>query len=194
MHFRNALTMLSTVACMGLPVQAQTPPPAPSPVTDSSYRLPDGERVLELSVDVPAPLPEVWRAFTTGEGFARWAARIARVDLRVGGEYETSYDPKAQFGAPGNIRNQIVALVPLRLVVIRNVQAPPVTAFDVPTFQSLQTAVHFHAVGDRTTRVVLQNPGYRDGDKFDGVYRHFLMGNRWTLEKLRELFEAPAPK
>lgn len=167
---------------------------APSPVVDSSYRLPDGERVLELSVDVPAPLEDVWRAFATAEGFASWAVKVARVDLRVGGEYETSYDPKAQFGAPGNIRNQIVALVPLRLVVLRNVQAPPVTAFDVPTFQLLQTAVHFRAVGDSLTRVVLQNPGYREGEKFDGVYRHFQAGNRWTLEKLRERFTPASPK
>jgi uncharacterized protein YndB with AHSA1/START domain len=144
-------------------------------VVDSSFRLPDGERVMELSVHVPAPIEDVWRAFTTSEGFASWAARVARVDLRVGGEYETSYDPKAQVGAPGNIRNQIVTLVPLRLVVIRNVQAPPVTAFDVPTFQTLQTAVHFQRVDTRLTRVVLQNPGYRDGEKFDGVYTHF-----WT--------------
>jgi uncharacterized protein YndB with AHSA1/START domain len=184
------LALLASLWALALaPAWAQAPV---GPVVDSSYRLPDGERVMELSVDVPAPLDEVWRAFTTAEGFASWAVKVARVDLRVGGEYETSYNAAAQIGAPGNIRSAIVALVPHRLVVIRNVQAPPVTAFDVPTFQMLQTAVHFVPAGERITRVTLQNPGYRDGEKFDGVYKHFLMGNRWTLEKLREHFETPA--
>jgi uncharacterized protein YndB with AHSA1/START domain len=168
--------------------------PAPSPVADTSYRTPTGERVLELGVDVPAPLEEVWRAFTTAEGFQAWAVKLARVDLRVGGEYETSYDPKAVLGAPGNIRNRIEALVPLRLVVIRNVQAPPGAPFDVPTFQTLQTAVHFVATGERQTRVTLQTAGFGEGQTFDGVYRHFLMGNRWTLAQLRKHLEPPAAR
>lgn len=168
--------------------------PAPSPVADTSYRSPAGERVLELGVDVPAPLDEVWRAFTTAEGFQAWAVKLARVDLRVGGEYETSYDPKAELGSPGNIRNRIEALVPMRLVVIRNVQAPPGAPFDVPTFQTLQTAVHFRAMGDQLTRVTLHTAGFGEGEKFDGVYRHFLMGNRWTLAQLRKHLEAPAAR
>jgi uncharacterized protein YndB with AHSA1/START domain len=163
-------------------------------VADTSYRTPTGERVLELGVDVPAPLDEVWRAFTTAEGFQAWAVKLARVDLRVGGEYETSYDPKAVLGAPGNIRNRIEALVPLRLVVIRNVQAPPGAPFDVPSFQTLQTAVHFAPVGERLTRVTLQTAGFGEGQAFDGVYRHFLMGNRWTLAQLRKHLESPAAR
>lgn len=183
-----ALAAFMTLLLIGA-VRAQPAPPGP--VADSSYRLAGGERVMELSVEVPATLEDVWRAFTTAEGFASWAVPLARVDLRVGGEYETSYDPKVALGTPGTIRNRIEALVPLRLVVIRNVQAPPVTAFDVPTFQSLQTAVHFQPAGERLTRVTLQTPGFGESAAFESVWRHFLMGNRWTLAKLRERFERP---
>lgn len=173
---------------------ASAQPARPDPVVDSSFRAPGGERVMEMAVEVPASLEDVWQAFTTAEGFESWAVKRARVDLRVGGEFETSYDPKAQLGARGNIRNRIEALVPRRLLVIRNVQAPPVTAFDVPTFQSLQTVIHFQPIGDRLTRVVLQCPGFGEGEKFESVWRHFQMGNRWTLAKLRERFDAPAAK
>ena len=158
-------------------------------VVDTSYVLPDGERVLELSIVVPAPLDEAWTAFTTSDGFRSWAAPVARVDLRVGGEIESSYSAGAVLGAPDNIRNEILALVPLRLLVIRNVQAPRSTAFDVTTFQKLQTAVQFAALGPRETRVTVQNSGYRDGALYDGVYKHFKAGNGWTLLKLRERFE-----
>jgi uncharacterized protein YndB with AHSA1/START domain len=162
---------------------------AEADVVDSSFRLPGGERVLELSVVVSAPLEEAWRMYTTADGFRTWAAPFAKIDLRVGGEYETSYNSAAAAGAPANIRNEIVALIPLRLVVIRNVQAPPDTPFDAPTFQATQTAVHFHAIDQRLTRVTLQNAVYLDGAKYDGVYKFFLAGNRWTLAKFRERFE-----
>jgi uncharacterized protein YndB with AHSA1/START domain len=166
--------------------------PAPaqdaSPVTDSSYVMPDGERVLELGVVVPAPLDAVWHAMTTSDGFASWAAPVARVDARVGGIIESSYDPKATPGSSATIRNEIVALVPRRLLVIRNVQAPANTRFDVPTFQRLQTALWLESLDAGRTRVTLANAGYRDGSAYDGVYRHFRDGNRWSLEKLRERF------
>jgi hypothetical protein len=82
--------------------------------------------------------------------------------------------------------------VPLRLLVIRNVQAPPGAPFDVPSFQALQTVMQLQAIGERQTRLTLQTAGFGDGEKFDGVYRHFLMGNRWTLAQLRKHLESPA--
>ena len=162
---------------------------APEPITDTSYTSAGGERVMELSARVKAPLPRVWEAFTTSEGFRQWAAPFAQIDLKVGGFFEASYNAAAVAGAPDNIRNEIVALVPLRLVVLRNVQAPPKVPFDAAAFQKTQTAVHFQAMDDGSTRVTLQNAGYREGAGFDSAYRHFLAGNTWTLNKLQALFE-----
>ena len=144
------------------------------PVTDSSYALPSGERVLELSAIIPASLEDTWRMFTTSNGYASWASPFAEIDLRVGGQYETSYALGARAGDPGNIRNRIIALVPLRLVVVRNEQAQASQAFDLPTFQKLQTAIHFTPINERETRVTLQNAGYLSDANYDGVYKFFL--------------------
>ena len=182
-------TMALLLLCVLGPSAGMSALAAPDGVSDTSYRTSDGERVMELSTLVPGPVDAVWKAFTTSEGFAKWAAPFARIDLRVGGHYETSYLATATPGAPENIRNEIVALVPLRLVVIRNVQAPPKVPFDTPSFQKTQTAIHFQVVDANTTRVTLHNAGYLDGPGFDATYRHFLAGNAWTLGKLRELFE-----
>ena len=159
------------------------------PVTDSSYALPSGERVLELSATIPASLEDTWRMFTTSTGYGSWAAPFADIDLRVGGQYETGYALGGRAGDPGNIRNRIIALVPLRLVVVRNEQAQASQAFDLPTFQTLQTAIHFTSISERETRVTLQNAGYRSGANYDGVYKFFLVGNRWVLRQLRERFD-----
>ena len=182
---RVAVLLLSTGAGFLGPAGAA----APTDVRDTSYTVPGGERVLELSIDVPAPVREVWRAFATSEGFASWAVPVAQVDMREGGMIESSYDPKAAIGAPGNIRNAILVAVPERLIVMRNVQAPPKTPFDVPTFQKLVTAITLVPLGPDATRVTLQNPGYRDGPLYDGVWQAFHGGNTWTLVKLKERFE-----
>lgn len=166
---------------------------AASPVVDSSYVRPDGERVLELSIVLPVPLEQAWDAFTSEAGFRAWGAPAAWIDLRVGGEYEASYDAKAGRGAPGNIRNRIVALVPPKLVVVQNVQAPPNPPFDAAAYQQTQTAFHFSALGPSETRLTLQNAGYRSGPAFDGVYKHFQMGNTWTLEQLLKVVSKPRP-
>jgi uncharacterized protein YndB with AHSA1/START domain len=186
----DAIRKLLLAGLAGAAIGAAVPALAQnvSPVTDSSYVLPNGERVLELSVVVPAGIEAVWDAFATTEGWTSWAAPVGRVEARVGGVIESSYDPGAVIGAPGNIRNEIVALAPRRLLVIRNVQAPPNAPFDVPTYQRLQTALWFERVDAVNTRVTLLNAGYRDGAADDGVYRHFLAGNRWTFEQLRRRF------
>jgi len=180
---RAALALAGSLAAAGALAAA------PGDVRDTSFTLPDGERVLELAIDVPASARDAWNAFATTDGFRAWAAPVTRVDMRVGGEVETSYDPAAAIGAPTNIRNAILALVPERMFLMRNVQAPPKTPFDAPTFQKLVTVIVFTPLTPTTTRVTVQNPGFRDGPAYDGVYKFFQAGNAWTLMQLKERFE-----
>lgn len=162
---------------------------AASSVVDRSRIEADGTRTLDLSIEVPAAASDVWTAMTTSEGWRSWAAPVAQVDFRLGGIIETSYNPDATPGTPGNIRNEIIAYVPQRMYAIRNVQAPPKTAFDVPTFQSLHTVILIEPLDAARTRVSTIQPGYRSGEPWDTVYKHFAWGNAWTLEQLKTRFE-----
>lgn len=157
-------------------------------VEDRSFVDSNGESVLELSVVVPAPVDEVWRAMTTTEGYIKWAAPVANIDFRVGGVIESSYDPSAALGTNRTIRNEIVSIVSRRLLVIRNIQAPPDTPFDAAIFQRLQTALEFEPIDADSTRVTLLNGGYRDEASYDAVYRFFRKGNQTVLEQLRDRF------
>jgi uncharacterized protein YndB with AHSA1/START domain len=162
---------------------------AASAVVDASRAEPDGTRTMHLSIEVPAPAADVWAALTTSEGWRGWAAPVAQVEFRLGGIIETSYNLAAAPGAPGNIRSEIVAYLPQRMFAIRNVQAPPKTAFDVPTFQSLHTVILVEPMDERRTRIAFVQPGYRSGEPWDTVYKHFSWGNAWTLEQLKARFE-----
>lgn len=157
-------------------------------VTNSSYLEPNGDRAIQLAVEVPAAVRDVFLAFTTSEGFASWAVPMARVDLRIGGLIEASYDVNAKPGDPNNIRNQIVAYVPDRLLVIRNVQAPADFA-DPELFRRTVTIMEFESLSPTSTRVRLTNAGYGPGEGFATLYKRFEWGDAYTLAELRKRFE-----
>jgi len=175
--------LVAVTACYET-VAAATPPG----VDDTSQTLGDGSRTLRQSVIVAAPIAAVWNAFTTTDGYRAWAAPVAHVDFVLGGMIETSYSMDARLGAPGNIRNEIVAYAPERMFAIRNRQAPPDVPFDVPTFQSLHTVVLFDDLGGGRTRVTIVQPGYRAGDAYDRTWKFFEWGNGATLAALRDRF------
>src|SRR5271167_277351 len=156
-------------------------------VSNTSFTEPNGDRSIQLSIDVPASSHEAFAAFTTSEGFASWAVPIAKVEFRIGGYIEASYDPDAKPGDPGNIKNQIVAYVPDRLLVLHNIQAPPGFA-DPELFQRTVTTIEFIALDAQHTRVTLTNAGYGSGDRFDTLYRHFEWGDAYTLHELKTRF------
>ena len=86
---------------------------------------PAGARGFEVSGVVPAPPAEVFAAFTTPQGWKRMGVPFAAVDFRLGGTIETNYEATAHVGQADNIKNQIVAFIPGRMLALRNVQAPP---------------------------------------------------------------------
>lgn len=175
--------LVAVTACCET-ARAATPPG----IDDTSQTSGDGARTLRQSVIVPAPIAAVWNAFTTTDGYRAWAAPVAHVDFVLGGMIETSYAADARLGAPGNIRNEIVAYAPERMFAIRNRQAPPDVPFDVPTFQSLHTVMLFDDLGGGRTRVTIVQPGYRASDAYDRTWKFFEWGNGATLVALRDRF------
>lgn len=158
-------------------------------VRDSSFTEPGGSRVIRLSATVRRPAAEIWTALSTAEGWKRWAVKAAWVDFRVGGIIETSYSPDAVKGAPGNIRNEIVAYVPGRMLAIRNVQAPPDFQY-AEEFSRTSTVIELTPHGDET-EVVLTAAGYGPGAAYDALYEQFLAGDAWTLQNLKTVLEKP---
>ena len=157
-------------------------------VSNTSFMEPGGDRAIQLSIDVPAAVHDVYAAFTTTAGFSSWAVPVTQVELRVGGMMESSYDASAKIGDPNNIRNEIIAYVPERLVVIRNIHAPSALQY-AELFQRTVTVIEFAALDDRHTRVTVTNAGYGAGEGFAQLYRNFEWGNAYSLAQLRQRLE-----
>jgi uncharacterized protein YndB with AHSA1/START domain len=156
-------------------------------VSNTSFAAPDGSRVLQQSLVVPATRVELWDAFTTTDGIRNWAAPVVRADFRLGGIWESSYSLKAKIGDPGNIKNRYVSYVPLRMVSIQAIAAPP----NFPSRELLAeivTVIELDSLAARQTRVTISMAGYKTGAGYDTIYRHFEAGNAWSLQKLSERF------
>lgn len=155
-------------------------------VSNTSFVEPSGDRAIQLSIDVPATPAQVFAAFATTDGFSSWAVPFARIELRVGGVIESSYAFDAKPGDRDNIRNEIVAYAPGRMLAIRNVQAPR-TFVHLELFWRTVTVIVLDAIATGT-RVTLTNTGYGPGDDFATLYRQFAWGDAYTLSALRRRF------
>ncbi|MBW8813318.1 MAG: SRPBCC domain-containing protein [Caulobacterales bacterium] len=156
-------------------------------VTDTSFVEANGDKVLQLSIVIPAARQAVWEQVTTTAGYVRWATPMARIDFGLGGMIEASYDSHAKIGDPDNIKNRIVAYVPGRWMAIQNAQAPA----DLPNrdaFREIVTMMEFEDSGTGATKVTLTAVGYRPTPAFDDLYTHFGWGDAYTLAKLKLSF------
>jgi uncharacterized protein YndB with AHSA1/START domain len=152
---------------------------------------PAGTRGFEISGIVAAPPAAVFEVFTTPAGWKRLGVPFAAVDYRLGGVIETNYAATAHAGQADNIKNQIVAFIPGRMLALRNVQAPP--SFPYPKeFAATATVFEFRPEGPSATRVVVTGVGYGEGAAYDWLLDKFKDGDAWTLKELADSFAGKA--
>ena len=156
-------------------------------VADTSFTEAGGNHVLQLALVIPAERKAVWDRFSTTEGYKAWATPMAKIDFGVGGLIEASYDSHAKLGDPDNIRNRIIAYSPQRMVVLKNENAPA----SLPgreKFGEIVTIIELADAGPGQTRVTLTGVGYRPGEPYDTLLKHFTWGNAYSLMMLKSSF------
>jgi len=68
---------------------------------------------------IPAPLDQVWAAFTTKAGLESWMAFRAEINLRIGGKMRTRYDANGTVDDATAIENTILSYEPKRMISFR---------------------------------------------------------------------------
>lgn len=177
MNFVGALVLMLT----------QPPAVASSPVSDTSFVAADGTRTMRLTVTIDAPVDRVWAKFSTVEGWTSWGVKTAFVDFRPGGVIETSYAPRKAKGDRDNIRNQIIDVVPQRMLVFRNIQAPRNFPVDAERFGRIVSTLKLAPVGGKTT-VTLSGSGYQEAPADIKLFDFFVRANAFALKSLKSSF------
>ena len=126
---------------------------------------------------------EVWRIFTTAEGYKQTGAAQAEVDLRIGGTIRAHYDPQGRLGDPKTIVNEVLAYEPERMLALRIKQAPADFAWP-DAIAGTWTVIYLTPAGDNMTQVRIIGLGYTDQPQSQAMRKFFAEGNRWTLDHI----------
>ena len=105
----KSLCLALTLAASSLFAQSA---PTPASVPFHKALSTAAGKVLMIELTIPAPLPEVWKAFSTSEGLMTWLTPSATVDLRPGGDWICHFPGGSTGGGT------IVSFVPQQELVI----------------------------------------------------------------------------
>jgi hypothetical protein len=164
---------------------------AAAQVHDSSFKGPDGARVLQEWVDIDGPAACVWKSLTDESAIKAQGLAMAHVELKNGGVLEEGFTahPKRE----EMIRHQIIAYLPERLLVLRNLSTPP----GLPGAELYPNIVQVISLEPRdggVTRFTISHTGYGQGEGYDKLYAFFRNGNGGYLMGAKKACEAPAAK
>ena len=135
------------------PAQAQT----------SEMKAPAPPQQFVIEVEVPAPVSEVWHAFSTSEGLSTWLFPNATVDLRPGGDW------MVHFPGGGSGGGTIVSFVPEK------------------ELERTRAVFTFEPRGNATI-VRLTQTGWKSGEEWTRAYEYLLAGNAQLLATLHKRF------
>lgn len=159
----------------------------PAAVKDTSSVDQTGSRLLQQSIVIHAPAATIWQALTDQARYRQWVAPTSYVDLRVGGSVEVSFNPAWKAGDPVDLKQEIVGYIPERLLVFRNVTAPPLPG--AALYPKLSIILELRPAGEGQTEVVLSQVGYGTGADFDALYGFFKSHNPQFLIDLKAFCE-----
>jgi uncharacterized protein YndB with AHSA1/START domain len=128
------------------------------------------DRMLRTEILVPAPVSEVWEAWTTAKGIESFFAPKAKVDLRVDGTYDVLFLPDKQPGHRGAEGMRILDIEKEKRFAF-TWNAP----VSFPTLREKRTMVilDFAAEGEKTTRLRFTQVGWGEGKDWDAAYDYF---------------------
>ena len=140
---------------------------------------------------IPAPLEQVWKVFSTAEGYTALGPALAEVDLRVGGTIRSRYRADGVLGDAETIENVILAYEPPRMIAMRIQKIPATFPFKEAWRKpwTVMTLTPF----DGGTHLRVASLGYGNDEESTAMRRFFEAGNQQTIETLRKHFGAPAP-
>jgi uncharacterized protein YndB with AHSA1/START domain len=159
--------LLFATASSGFPQNASPLPAAASP-----------QKELVIELEIPAPLPAVWTAFSTSEGLSTWLGPKATVDMRPGGDWLVHF-PNGSTG--GGTVISFVAEKEILLAALAPDQFPHVRA------ERTHALFQFESRGNSTV-VRLTQTGWKEGAEWDQAYEYLVAGNGQLLALLHHRF------
>ncbi len=143
---------------------------------------------------VSAPVAEVWKVFSTSEGYKSLGVALADVDLKIGGTIRSRYGADGELGDAETIENVILAYEPPTMMATR-IQKTPQTFPFKQAWKNPWTVVTLVPLDGGRTLVRATSLGYGTDEESVAMRRFFEAGNQQVIGSLQTRFgPAAAPK
>jgi uncharacterized protein YndB with AHSA1/START domain len=139
---------------------------------------------------IKAPVSEVWKVFSTAEGFKKLGVAQCEMEFRIGGLIRTHYDPKGTLGDEGTIQNEILSFEPQRVMSFRIHKPPKDFPFPEATWKQTWSMITLTDLGEGQTHVRLAGMGYTDTEESRKMRDFFKNGNAWVIQHLQQQFDS----
>ena len=139
---------------------------------------------------IPAPIDEVWKVFSTSEGYKALGPALAHVDLRVGGLIRSRYRADGVLGDAETIENVIIDYRAPVMMAMR-IQKTPASFPFKEAWKSTWTVLTLTPT-DHGTHLRATSYGYGTDEESLAMRRFFEAGNQQTIDTLRRHFGTPA--
>jgi len=142
---------------------------------------------------VDAPVEQVWKVFTTSEGYKVLGPAQAEVDLRIGGAIRSRYSSTGPLGDEETIENQILAYEPPFMIATRIQKTPKGFPF-IEAWKHSWTVVTLVPLDGNRTRVHVASLGYGTDAESLAMKKFFEFGNQQTMEVIQKHFAMAGAK
>ena len=136
-----------------------------------------------------APVAEVWKVWTSGDGYKAVGVALADVDFRIGGLIRSRYSSDGVLGDEGTIENRIIAYEPQRMIAIR-IERPPRSFPFHEAWKHTWTVVTLSDAGNGRTHLRVASMGFGTDPESLAMKEFFIKGNQQTLDTLAKHFES----
>lgn len=157
---------------------AETSAQVNQPAVDAARFAASGPSVREFTreITVKATPAEVYRLWTTSEGFKEFTGLSTNIELRPGGPFEIYFGADQPEGKKGSEGCQVLAYIPNQMFAF-TWNAPPKFAAE----RELRTWVimTFEPVDGGSTRVKLVHAGFGESGEWPQVREYFM--NAWPM-------------
>ena len=137
---------------------------------------------------IAAPVTEVWRIWSTSDGYKVLGVAQADVDLRLGGLIRSHYRANGVLGDDETIENRILAFEPMRMIAIKIDKTPRSFPFK-EAWKSAWTVITLTDQGNNLTHIRVSSMGYGTDKESLAMRKFFDAGNATTLKTLAQHFE-----
>lgn len=138
---------------------------------------------IDIQTIVNGPRDEVYKRFTTSEGWKQFLMADSAIDLRIGGLWEIYFNSETKIGSNGC---QVLSYVPNEMVSF-SWNAPP--KFADERAKRTWVAVTFTDEGSGKTQVRLRHLGFTADANWQEVRKYFAAAWPSVLKKLSESFD-----